>query len=146
MALTKQELLTSYPLPAYNYKVTIETDILAFSEISGLTIGYDKIIYKHGFSHVTGPTIVRAQRNEINVTLKRGVGKKRDQLYRWLTTKIAKDLWIDLCDEKGSAVVRWKVIKAVPYRLEASDFTAVGNDIVIESLVLAATNLTIEYL
>lgn len=146
MALSKDSILSAYPLPAYNYKVTIGTNVMAFSEVSGLSIEYDKIIYKHGFSHIMGANIIRGQRQEINVTLKRGVAKKRNELYDWLTNKATKDLWIDLCNEKGLAVVRWKVSKAIPFKLEASDFDASGNDVVIESLSLAANDLTIEYL
>ena len=146
MAVSKEKMQAAYPLPAYNYKVTIDTDVLAFSEVGGLGVEYEKIIYKHGFSHVMGPNIILAQRKEINLTLKRGVGKKRSELYNWFTTKAVKDVWIDLCDHKGAAVVRWKISKAVPFKLETSDFDADGNDIAIESLDLAAIDLTIEYL
>ena len=40
MAISQAEIRATYPLPIYNYKVDIGKDTIAFSEISGLSIGY----------------------------------------------------------------------------------------------------------
>ena len=146
MALTKETIQATYPLPAYNYKVMIDTETLAFSEVSGLTVSYEKVVYKHGLSYLTGPAIIRAQPNDIMITLKRGVAAKRSYLYNWLAGKQVKDIFIDLCDEKGHAVVRWKVSKALPLKMESPSFSADGNNIALESLELIAQNISIEYL
>jgi phage tail-like protein len=146
MALTKQAVGSAYPLPAYNYKVTVGADTFAFSEVSGLAIAYEMVTYKHGFSYVTGPNIIRGQAQEITITLKRGVVQKRQEMYAWLTDKSARDLAIDLCDEKGLPVVRWQVSKAIPFKIEAPAFNAAGNDVALESVELIAKNVYIQYL
>ena len=46
MAVTAQEIRQSYPLPVYNYRVEIGADAIAFSEVSGLSIGYEVATYK----------------------------------------------------------------------------------------------------
>lgn len=146
MALPKDAIKTGYPLPSYNYKVILESDTLAFSEVSGLNIEYERVIYKHGFSYLMGSNIIRAQRNAITITLRRGVVAKRNQLYGWLTSNSVKDISIDLCDEIGNPVIRWKVSKAQPLKMEGPAFNANGNDVAIESVELIAQDIQIEYL
>src|SRR3954447_24617678 len=46
MAVTAQEIRQSYPLPVYNYRVEIGGDAIAFSEVSGLTVGHEVATYK----------------------------------------------------------------------------------------------------
>ncbi len=139
-------ITTGYPLPAYNYKVSIGSQTLSFSEVSGLSINYEKVIYKDGLSHLFGPTIIRAQKNQPTVTLKRGITANRKELYAWLQDKSFKDIFIDLCNEKGIAVIRWRLDKAMPLKMDAPSFSASGNEIAIESIELIAHDLNIEYL
>jgi phage tail-like protein len=145
MALPKQEIKSAYPLPVYNYRVTIGSDTMSFSEVSGLTKEYEKVIYKHGFSFIMGAVIIRAQQSEISITLKRGVVQKRNNLFAWFQDKSVRDLFIDLCDEKNNPVVRWKVSKAIPVKMEAPAFNAGSIEAAIESVELVARDLTVEY-
>jgi len=46
MAVTAQEIRQSYPLPVYNYRVEIGGDAIAFSEVSGLSVGHEVATYK----------------------------------------------------------------------------------------------------
>ena len=146
MSLKKDSIASGYPLPAYNYKVIVGSETLPFSEVSGLTLEYEKVSYKHGLSYLFGLNIIRGQRQAITITLKRGVVSKRRDLYNWLQNKTVKDIHIDLCDEKGHASVRWKVSKALVLKMETSGFNAGGNEVAIESVELAAQDLNIEYL
>ena len=41
MPLTTDDIRTDYPLPIYNYRVEIGGTAVAFSEVSGLSIGYE---------------------------------------------------------------------------------------------------------
>lgn len=146
MPLDKDSIKTGYPLPAYNYKVMVGADTLAFSEVSGLNLEYEKVTYKHGFSYLTGANIIRGQQQAITIILKRGIVAKRRNLYDWLQNQIVKNIAIDLCDESGLAVVRWKVSKALVLKMETAGFNAGGNEITIETVELAAHDLSIEYL
>ena len=146
MALQPDVIRTTYPLPAYNYKVTFGTRTMSFSEVSGLNIEYEKVVYKHGFSHVMGSNIIRAQKTALNITLKRGLVAHRKDLYEWLINKGVQDISIELCDEKGNAVIKWLVSRAKALKIEGPSLNAGGNEVAIETVELTAHNLTVEYL
>src|SRR5262245_9190444 len=106
MALDKDTIKSTYPLPVYNYRVTVGSLTLGVSEISGLSVEYQPVIYKHGLSFVMGAKIIPGMRQAITLTMKRAVVKGHDDLYSWLHDvytdpfKSAKrDILIDLCDE-----------------------------------------------
>lgn len=145
MALNEQQIATSYPLPVYNYRVHIDSQAMAFSEVSGLNAEYERVIYKDGFSYLNGPNIIRAQQKELSITLKRGIVQAKDELNKWMNSGSRKDITIDLCDPQGVALVSWKVRNALPLKLNAPSFNAAGNEVAIEQLELIAMDLTIEY-
>ncbi len=81
----------------------------------------------------------------ITIVLKKGVVKTKSikALYNWISAtqlnRIDKrDITIYLCDEKGEAVVIWKVIDAFPTKLTAPSFSASANEVAIESMELMA--------
>jgi phage tail-like protein len=157
MAQNKQQIKTTYPLPVYNYRVTVVDEATAaavgFSEVSGLALEYEPVTYKHGFSFISGSIIIPGMRQPIRLTLKKGIVKAGDFLYRWIERSynepfyqnIRRDIVIDLCDEAGGAVVRWKVRGALPVKLEAPGFDAGSNDVAIESMELIAHGLDVNY-
>ena len=155
MALTKDEIKAAYPLPVYNYKVEIGGTAVAFSEVSGLGISYDVSTYKESpvGSGTPGPRVMRmpAQQTDVKVTLKKGVvrGSSIATLYKWISdTQInqsnKKDIYVRLCDEKGDAVISWKVINAFPTKLTAPTFDAKSNDAAIETMELVGDGVSIE--
>lgn len=146
MSTSKADITSAYPLPSYNYRVTVDGGTtMSFSEVSGLNIEYENAIYKHGFSWVMGSHIIRGQAKPVNVTLKRGIVKKRDYLYSWLKSANKRDIVIDLCDEKGLPLVSWEISRAMPLKLDAPSFSADANEVAIESLELIAHNLKLSY-
>ena len=76
------QIKATYPLPAYNYRVTILQDgaslVLSFAEVSGLSMEYEPVTYKHGLSFVMGVKIIPGMRQQTKLTLKRGVSKGSD--------------------------------------------------------------------
>lgn len=146
--MAKEELgiNVDYPLAAYNYRVTVDnSETMSFSEVSGLEIDHEHVLYRHGFSWVMGDNLIRAQRKPINVTLKRGVSKQRKYLYDWMKSADKKHVKIELCDESGSVIVSWDVTRALPLKLDAPSFNASSNDVAIESLNLIAHDLRLTY-
>ena len=121
------------------------SEAMSFSEISGLEIDHDHVLYRHGFSWTQGDHLVLAQRKPINVTLKRGVVRQRKELYDWLRSREKKDIRIELCDEIGVALVSWDVSRALPFKLNAPLFSATTNDVAIESLNLIAHDLRLTH-
>jgi phage tail-like protein len=155
MALTKEEIKTAYPLPVYNYRVEIGSDAVAFSEVSGLSIGYETTTYKESpvESGAPGPRVMRmpAQATQTTVTLKKGLvrGNSIATFFRWINSiqinqVDKKDIYVRLCDEKGDVVISWKVINAFPTKLDAPTFDANSNDVAIESMELMADGIFIE--
>jgi len=154
MAMTREQIKTTYPLPVYNYKVEIDGKTIGFSEVSGLSAGYETATYVE--SATTGSAGPRrmympAQRKAATVTLKKGVvsGVSVPTLFAWINSiqlnrVDKKDIYVRLCDENGAAVVSWKVQNAFPTKLDAPAFTASSNDVAVESMELMADGVTVE--
>jgi len=155
MALTKDDIKTAYPLPVYNYRVEIGKDAIAFSEVSGLSVGYETTTYKESpiESGAPGPTVMHmpAQAQTTTLTLRKGLvrGKSVAALYGWISAiqinqVEKKDIHVRLCDEEGAPVISWKVTNAFPTKLDAPTFDANSNDAAVESMELTADGITIE--
>lgn len=157
MALSKEDVKSTYPLPVYNYRVTIldnsVANVLGFSEVSGLSVAYEPVTYKHGLSFLTGVQIMPGMRQPIKLTLKKGLTLNGGFLQNWLNSCYAqpwlitsrRDIIIDLCDEKGLPVIRWKVKQALPTKLDAPAFTANSNEVAIIGMELIAADLEADY-
>ncbi len=150
MATSTNAIRDKFPLPVYNYRVTIGTEAHGFSEVSGLTIQYEAITYKHGLSWREGPVQMPGMSGEIKVTLKRGLVRARSMMLKWLENSRLhnvekRDLTIDLCDEQGIPVVSWKVINAFPLKLEAPSLSSDSNELAIESLELLASGIAMTF-
>ena len=153
MALTRDQITTTYPLPVYSYKVEIDGKTVAFSEVSGLSIGYETSTYTESPTTGIGPRVLRmpGQRKVATVTMKKGVvvGVSVPTLFAWINSiqlnrVDKKDIYVRLCDENGAAVVSWKVINAFPTKLDAPAFTASSNDVAVETLELTADGVVVE--
>lgn len=155
MALSTDDIKNRYPLPVYNYKVEINGEIIAFSEVSGLSKSFETTTYKESKTDQpgSGPEIMYmpGQIQPINITLKKGYVRTKNLpvFYDWInSTRInqieKKDIKVRLTDEEGNAVVTWSVVNAFPTKLDAPSFDANSNDIAIESLELMADNLFME--
>jgi phage tail-like protein len=152
MATTADVIKSTYPLPAFHYRVEIDDmDPVAFTEISGLSIARETITYKDGLSCVQGAKRMPGMVSDIKFTMKKGIINADSKLYDWinsiyLTTVDKKNILISLMDEKGEKpVVTWKVFNAFPVKLDAPSFNAKTNDVAIESLELMADDLKVEF-
>jgi phage tail-like protein len=155
MAVSPQEIRSSYPLPVYNYRVEIGADAVGFSEVSGLTIGHEVTTYKESptAGGAPGPRTVHmpSQATAPTITLKKGIvrGQSVRTLYAWIASiqlnQVEKrDVFIRLCDEAGAPVISWRVVNAFPVKLDAPSFDAKSNDVAVESMELRADRITIE--
>lgn len=154
MAISPQTIRTDYPLPVYNYRVEIEGEAVSFSEISGLSIGYEVTTYKESPTAATvGPRIMHmpSQITAPTITMKKGLVRLKSLkfLYGWIQTvainQIEKrTIFVRLCDEKGGPVISWKIVNAFPTKLTAPTFDAKSNDVAIETLELKADFITME--
>jgi phage tail-like protein len=155
MAVSANDIKSAYPLPVYNYKVEIGSTAVAFSEVSGLSIAFEKTTYKESNTDrkAPGPRVMHmpSQATPANVTLKRGVIRQQSvpTFFNWINSirlnQIDKrDIYVRLCDEQGDAVITWKVTNAFPTKLDAPTFDANSNDVAIETMELMADGVFIE--
>ena len=157
MSLTKDAIKSAYPLPAYNYRVTVldegTPNVIGFTEVTGLSVEYQPVTYKHGLSFVMGLNIIPGMRQPIRLTLKKGLTKNGDFLQKWLdksyndpfSSRSKRDIVIDLCDEAGLPVIRWNVKQVLPVKLDAPAFTVNSNEVAIVSMELIAADLQADY-
>ncbi len=150
MAVNPSFIKSAYPLPVYNYRVSIGGSTLAFSELSGLSLQYEPITYKHGLSWKEGAEHMPGMKQPLRITLRRGIVQNRDNLLTWINTvqqnKVEKrDIVIDLCDEKGDPLISWLLRQAFPLKLDAPAFNANSNEVAIESMELMAGDLLIDF-
>lgn len=175
MAVTTDTIKQSYPLPAYNYRVTIlplslnGLDVggtvaaaagtaISCSEVSGLSMEIETVTYRDGYSFITGDSILPGQRKEVNLAIKKGVTINSIYFSDWMSLLYPiiaaapanqlqkRDVVIDLCDEQGFPLVRWMAIGAMPTKLEAPSFDANTNEVAFERLDLIAFQLQVQYL
>jgi phage tail-like protein len=146
MADSKSTQKTNYPLPVYNFRVTIDGESLAFSEVSGLEAEYELISYRHGLSFLEGAVLETIPlTTPVSVTLKRGtsLGAKPLFLQEWMTGKKPKAVDVSLCDETGTPLISWRIAKAFAVKLSAPEFKAESNSVAIEALEVKATGISL---
>ncbi len=158
MALDKAEIKSAYPLPVYNYRVSItegdKISTVSFAEVSGLSMEYEPVTYKHGFSFAMGTSIIPGMQQPLRMTFRKGIVRNGTYLYNWIYKthhqpfydKDKRDVLIDLCDETGVPLVRWKAERAMPVKLDAPGFAADSTEAAIESMELVAHRLSVEYM
>ena len=147
MAVKAADIANTYPIPVYRFVVSVGGESMSFSEVSGLDIAYDTITYKHGLGKIHMP----GQQSDINITLKRGLVKKKSQFYDWIHSislnQIDKrDITVSLTDATGQKpVVTWNVSNAFPKKLTAPSFNGGSNEVSVEQLELMADDITVTF-
>lgn len=103
MATSTESIKSDYPLPAYNYRVTVlkstvqslpagtaiaqaigAATVISCSEVSGLSMELDTVTYKHGLSFIMGSHIIPAQRKEVNLVMKKGLTAQGKFFADWI--------------------------------------------------------------
>lgn len=144
MAQTKQAQRASYPLAAYNFRVSVDATVMNFAKVSGLQREYKTLTYSHGLSYLEGQQITKYRLDKwSSMTLERGVVLGVTYLHDWLEDKSPRAVEVSLCDEQGIPVLAWRVAKALAVKLTAPTFDARTNEVAIESLELKVAGITI---
>lgn len=130
--------------PYRNFRFRVEIDGIAQASFADASIPDSTtapIDYREGTDPVHGRKL-SGQTTYGNVSLKWGLTDSMD-LYNWRKQVIDKgaqgarrNLSLVLIDEAGDDKARWNVMEAWPTKYDASDFSAKGSDVVIESLDL----------
>jgi phage tail-like protein len=128
--------------PYRNFKFRVEIDGIqtaAFSEATTPDSTTDSVDYREG----TDAPVQRKLSGLVkygNITLKKGLTDSME-LYEWRkqveqsgASKARKNMSLILIDEEGNDKARWDIVEAWPTKYDASDFSAKGNEVIIETL------------
>lgn len=144
MALSTADQRASYPLAAYNFRVTLDGVSMRFSKVSGLNREYKTVTYRDGLSFKEGEHITRYFVDAFRaVTLEQGTVIGSKGLLDWLEDGTARPLEVSLCDAQGVPVIAWRIAKAVPVKLVAPTFDARSNESAVDTLEVQAAGITI---
>ena len=138
---------TGWPIPKFYFEVKWGTEVMSFEEVSGLDSEPQTIDYRVGerFSAVRMPGLQKFG----DVTLKKGVFKGDGNFRDWMKefemdTVKRETLTISLVDQAGTPTMVWTLKNAFPTKITTTDMKADGNEVAIESIVIAHEGLTIE--
>lgn len=136
--------------PYRNFRFKVELDGIktaAFSEATVPDSSTDAVDYREG----TDPTHQRKLSGLTkygNITLKKGITDNLD-LYDWRKSVeqtgakgARKNMSLILIDEEGNDKARWNVVEAWPTKYDPSDFSAKGNEVLIETLEIVHEGIT----
>lgn len=148
MAVSEYDQLTSYPLPAYNFRVTVDETTVSFAKVSGLRRFHQTATYRHGLSWTEGETMFKFFVPVWDdMTLERGSfpgSAGTTWLYSWLEDSEPRSMQIDMCDAKGNVVIRWSIAKALVIRMTGPSLDANTNEVGVESVELKVTGVTLK--
>jgi phage tail-like protein len=147
VAQTRQEQRASYPLAAYNFRVTVGGTAMRFAKVSGLQREHQTVTYRHGLSFLEGEDIAKFHVEAfVPVTLEQGTVAGQRLLHDWLEKPEPVPMEVSLCDEKGVPVIAWSIARALPVKLTAPVFDASTSQVSIESLEIRAAGISIKHL
>lgn len=137
-----------WPLPKFHFEVQWDHTVMRFQEVSGLDAEAQPIEYRHGGSANFSAIKMPGLRKFGDVTMKKGVFKGDSKFWDWLNdikmnTVQRKTVTIRLLDEAGSPVMVWTLLNAFPSKVSSTDLKAEGNEVAVESIVLAHEALTV---
>ncbi|PTL78092.1 phage tail protein [Vitiosangium sp. GDMCC 1.1324] len=146
MALSKEAQRKAYPLAVYNFRVSVDGVLMNFTEVSGITLEYDHVTYRHGLSFLEGESIQTFSFDKFKpITCKRGtiLGNQPLFLHEWLKKRDLRSMEISLCGETGEPVLSWRIASAVPVNLKAPAFTAGTNEVAIDTVELQVRGVSV---
>lgn len=140
-----------WPMPKFRFEVDMgdKNTRAAFQEVSGMDVEVQSIEYRHSNSPLFAPIKMPGIAKYSNVTLKRGIFVKQNMFYDWvkeikMNTIARRTVTIKLLDEKGEVTMSWKLFKAWPTKITATDLKSDGNEVAIDTLEIAHEQLVIE--
>ena len=139
---------TVWPIPKFRFEVLWDDVVMSFQEVSGLDVEAQPIEYRHGdnpaFSVIKMPGIKKYS----DVTMKMGVFKSDNKFWDWfnqikMNSIKRKPVTIRLLDEAGAATMVWTLANAWPTKITGTDLKATGNEVAVETIVIAHEGLTL---
>jgi phage tail-like protein len=141
--------MSNYPLRNFHFTVEWGGTKISFTEVSGLDIYFEPILYRDGaspeYTDKKMPGIVKYN----NITLKRGLMAGDSEFFEWLNRNSLfnsverRDIVIKLLDEEHKPVFTWVAKNAFPVRYSGPALNARSNEVAMEELELAHEGLKV---
>jgi len=140
---------TLWPIPKFSFEVKWDSNVMSFQEISGLDIEAQPIEYRSGDSKTFSVVKMPGLKKFGDITMKKGVFKSDNKYWDWfnqikMNTIKRVPVTISLLDEAGSPTMVWKLTNAWPTKISGTDLKSQGNEVAVETIVIAHEGLTIE--
>lgn len=138
-----------WPLPKFYFKVQWDTAEMKFQEVSGLDLEAQPIEYRVGDSKAFSVLKMPGLKKYTDVTMKKGIFKADNKFWDWfneikMNVVKRKPVTISLLDEEGNPTMVWKLANAWPTKITGTDLKAQGNEVAVETIVIAHEGLTVE--
>ncbi|HEX7945109.1 MAG TPA: phage tail protein [Phenylobacterium sp.] len=139
---------TTWPIPKFRFKVEWDSNEMSFQEVSGLDIEAQPIEYRAGNSPAFSVQKMPGIQKFSDVTMKKGVFKDDNKFFDWfkeikMNTVKRIPVTISLLDEEGNPTMVWKLANAWPTKITSTDLKSTGNEVAVETIVIAHEGLTI---
>jgi len=139
----------TWPIPKFSFQVKWDSQVMSFQEISGLDVESQPIEYRSGDSKNFSVLKMPGIKKFTDVTMKKGVFKSDNKFWDWfnqikMNTVKRVPVTISLLDEAGSPTMVWKLTNAWPTKITGTDLKSTGNEVAVETIVVAHEGLTIE--
>ncbi len=137
-----------WPLPKFYFRVSFGDVEMSFQEVSGLDVEAQPLEYRHGDSPSFSVIKMPGLKKFSDVTMKKGTCPAGTELWAWINavkmnTVKRQKVTIALLDEAGAPTMVWTLANAFPTKITSTDLKSSGNEVAIETLVLAHEGLTI---
>jgi phage tail-like protein len=138
----------AWPIPKFRFEVKWDSNVMSFQEVSGLDVEAQPIEYRAGdspsFSVIKMPGI----KKYTDITMKKGVLKSDNKFWDWfnsikMNTIKRIPVTISLLDEAGKPTMVWTLANAWPTKISGTDLKSTGNEVAVETIVIAHEGLTI---
>ncbi len=138
----------NYPLTGFHFEVEWGASRIGFTEVSGLDIASQPVVYREGSSKSATPMVMPGLREYSPIILKRGMMVNDNEFFEWLSTinldqVERRDLTISLLNAQHEPVTVWKVLNAWPVRLQGPILNALRSEVAIELLEIAHEGLIV---
>ena len=139
---------TDWPIPKFRFEVKWDSEVMSFQEISGLDLEAQPIEYRHGDSPSFSTIKMPGLKKYSDVTMKKGVLKSDNKFWDWfneikMNTVKRVPVTISLLDEEGSPTMVWTLTNAWPTKISGTDLKSTGNEVAVETIVIAHEGITI---
>lgn len=136
------------PVSRYHFTADWGGARTGFTEISGLNIEIEPVLFREGASSEDQMRKLPGMRSYSNIFLKRSILKGDNDFFDWINTKQMnqiqrRDIVISLLNENHEPIVVWRAKNAFPVKYTGPVLAAGANNVAMESLELTHEGLTV---